>query len=440
MSKLQVSVVKGSQLQCKDLNGSSDPFVVITINPNDSLIKLPFSKSNEQKTKVQYKTLDPEWNEEFTFDQVKPSDTLKFAVFDKNKLLMNVAMGKVEKTIADFTKLAEKGPFWLDLEQVRNGKILVNVSLGASDMKSSSSSGSLSSTSSSSEKSKSASSNSNSGPTEETIEEHLNRFKKQADEIERKITVDLVNEINKLESLSNKVQTESNSKVLDELSGKMREQVDVTSKLSSTIQEAIKEISIETSSIKEAMKEENAITRLRSQQQQKLIQLFMQEMDKFQSVQQECKQSKIGRVKRLFDIYAKGNGKNAASPYADLTPQEIETMIVEDKLQFQELLKGDTKYALTQSQEATLDVEYQLAKESNEDIKQLYFSMVQLNQLFQDFANLVEHQDELLDCIEYNIAHANECVVNGVKHIKDSNKLRQYTSPLGILKAIPILK
>jgi len=171
---------------------------------------------------------------------------------------------------------------------------------------------------------------------------------------------------------------------------------------------------------------DNTITRLREQQQKKITDLFMQKMDQFHQVQSKSKKDKVNRMKRVVKQFVEFGDGGAA-----LTDEEVEQMVMEDR-KMEEIISKQFK--LTDSQEQTLNVELSLATETNESIKQLYYSMLQLHQLFQDFALLVEQQDELLECIEENVSSANEHVVAGVKLIQDSNKLRQYTSPLGLLK------
>ncbi|KAF0973338.1 hypothetical protein FDP41_008545 [Naegleria fowleri] len=430
---LKVSVIQGAELQSKDFSGTSDPYVVVSINPNDSLIKLPqlFSKVSEQKTRVIYKNLEPEWNEEFVFENVTPKDVIRFSVFDKNKLMMDVAMGCVEKTVQDFLNMKKNSqdPFWVDLEQTKFGKIKINVTLSGDGKNSASSSPST--PVSSSPGVNQTKSNTNAGTsTEETVDAHVDKFKKQVADVERRILGELNENINKFEEISQKYASEPNVKQLEGIAKQVRDQITVTNNISQKIQQSIQEITLETEGIKQTMGD-NAVTRLREQQQQKLVSLFMQHVDRFYECQEKCKRDKVDRVKRQYKIIAKCNPKGTVQEF---TEQEIEQMALEDKLQFQDLISNH--FHLTQSQEQTLDVELKLAQETHEDIKQLYHSMLQLNQLFQDFALLVEQQDELLDTIEFNVASAKESVINGVKNIKDSNKLRQYMSPLGLMRKV----
>ncbi|KAG2372849.1 hypothetical protein C9374_013129 [Naegleria lovaniensis] len=437
MSTLRVSVIQGAELQSKDFNGTSDPYVVVAINPSDSLIKLPnlFSKVSEQKTRVIYKNLEPEWNEEFVFENVNPKDVIRFSVFDKNKLMMDVAMGRVEKTLQDFLNMKKnQDPFWVDLEQTKMGKIKINVTLQGNGKNSVSSSPSTPVPSSPSGNGQSPTLKSNnkstSSTTEETIDEHIDKFKNQVADIERRILGELNDNINTFEEISQKYASEPNIKQLEGIAKQVRDQITLTNNITQKIQQSIQEMTLETEGIKQTMGD-NAVTRLREQQQKKLVSLFMQHVDRFYDSQEKCKRDKVDRVKRQYRIIAKCSPKGTVQEF---TEKEIEQMALEDKLQFQDLISNH--FHLTQSQEQTLDVELKLAQETHEDIKQLYYSMLQLNQLFQDFALLVEEQDELLDAIEFNVAKAKESVIEGVKNIKDSNKMRQYMSPLGLMRKV----
>lgn len=67
-TNIQLSVVSGTNLVSKDTNGKSDPFVVVNLVTADKVgdtwkkIKL----HHKTKTKVVPKTLDPEFNFQFS--------------------------------------------------------------------------------------------------------------------------------------------------------------------------------------------------------------------------------------------------------------------------------------------------------------------------------------------------------------------------------------
>lgn len=69
-----MKVVRAMKLKKKDFLGASDPYVKLKITED----KLP-----AKKTTVQYKTLNPEWNEEFSIVVKDPqSQALELRVYD----------------------------------------------------------------------------------------------------------------------------------------------------------------------------------------------------------------------------------------------------------------------------------------------------------------------------------------------------------------------
>eukprot|EP01119_Soliformovum_irregulare_P009702 TRINITY_DN2331_c0_g1_i4.p1 TRINITY_DN2331_c0_g1~~TRINITY_DN2331_c0_g1_i4.p1 ORF type:complete len:1787 (+),score=428.30 TRINITY_DN2331_c0_g1_i4:45-5405(+) len=72
--KLYVKVIGAKGLAPSDNNGSSDPYVEITVG------------KQKYKTKVVDKNLNPVWNETFTFENVKDVNLVEFSVMDKDNI------------------------------------------------------------------------------------------------------------------------------------------------------------------------------------------------------------------------------------------------------------------------------------------------------------------------------------------------------------------
>jgi Ca2+-dependent lipid-binding protein len=71
-SILTVHVVEARDLRPMDMDGTSDPYVVLQIE--DQRIETNYKKS----------TLSPVWNESFTFDIMHGKEPLKIVVMDKD--------------------------------------------------------------------------------------------------------------------------------------------------------------------------------------------------------------------------------------------------------------------------------------------------------------------------------------------------------------------
>ncbi|KAJ6234215.1 phosphatidylserine decarboxylase [Anaeramoeba flamelloides] len=112
---VEVTVVKGENLVAKDLGGKSDPFVKI-FDP----------KQHSALTKVQKKTLNPEWNDFFDFTYIKLPEFLYFNVYDYNKSIKNNLIGTARIKL----RCLKKGALYhkeLILRGVRKGTIHVDI-------------------------------------------------------------------------------------------------------------------------------------------------------------------------------------------------------------------------------------------------------------------------------------------------------------------------
>jgi len=97
---LSILVAEGRKLAAKDINGKSDPYVMLWIGTK--------SKSQMKGTKKKNKTLKPLWNETFKFeyDESKYGENpmIKFRVWDYDRVGAHDFMGKVNIPFADVMK------------------------------------------------------------------------------------------------------------------------------------------------------------------------------------------------------------------------------------------------------------------------------------------------------------------------------------------------
>lgn len=87
---MAITVIQGKDLPAMDLGGTSDPYVKVYIMPD---------KKKKFDTKVHKKTLNPVFNETFTFQKLPfnemSSKTLIFAVFDHDAVGSDDQIGKL---------------------------------------------------------------------------------------------------------------------------------------------------------------------------------------------------------------------------------------------------------------------------------------------------------------------------------------------------------
>ena len=85
---LTLTLFKGHDLPAKDRRGTSDPFVVMYLDP---------SREEVFQSRIVYKTLNPSFNEHFEFKNVLPNDvrcqTMVFNVYDHDKYSKNDFIG-----------------------------------------------------------------------------------------------------------------------------------------------------------------------------------------------------------------------------------------------------------------------------------------------------------------------------------------------------------
>ncbi|XP_028900153.1 synaptotagmin 1 isoform X2 [Zeugodacus cucurbitae] len=111
-NSLAVTVIQAEELPALDMGGTSDPYVKVYLLPD---------KKKKFETKVHRKTLNPVFNETFTFKSLPYADamnkTLVFAIFDFDRFSKHDQIGEVKVPLCTID-LAQTIEEWRDLVSV----------------------------------------------------------------------------------------------------------------------------------------------------------------------------------------------------------------------------------------------------------------------------------------------------------------------------------
>ncbi|XP_015586870.1 synaptotagmin 1 isoform X2 [Cephus cinctus] len=111
-NSLAVTVIQAEELPALDMGGTSDPYVKVYLLPD---------KKKKFETKVHRKTLNPVFNETFTFKGVPYADamnkTLVFAIFDFDRFSKHDQIGEVKVPLCQ-VDLAQTIEEWRELQSV----------------------------------------------------------------------------------------------------------------------------------------------------------------------------------------------------------------------------------------------------------------------------------------------------------------------------------
>lgn len=111
-NSLAVTVIQAEDLPALDMGGTSDPYVKVYLLPD---------KKKKFETKVHRKTLNPVFNETFTFKNVPYADamnkTLVFAIFDFDRFSKHDQIGEVKVPLCQ-VDLAQTIEEWRELQGV----------------------------------------------------------------------------------------------------------------------------------------------------------------------------------------------------------------------------------------------------------------------------------------------------------------------------------
>jgi len=110
---LNVTTIQCTELPALDLGGTSDPYVKVYLMPD---------KKRKFETKVHRKTLNPFFNETFSFKQLPYSETfdktLVFAIFDYDRFSKHDQIGEVKVPLC-MVDLAQTIEEWKDIQSIK---------------------------------------------------------------------------------------------------------------------------------------------------------------------------------------------------------------------------------------------------------------------------------------------------------------------------------
>jgi len=110
---LNVTAIQCTELPALDLGGTSDPYVKVYLMPD---------KKRKFETKVHRKTLNPFFNESFSFKQLPYSETfdktLVFAIFDYDRFSKHDQIGEVKVPLC-MVDLAQTIEEWKDIQSIK---------------------------------------------------------------------------------------------------------------------------------------------------------------------------------------------------------------------------------------------------------------------------------------------------------------------------------
>ncbi|XP_074115622.1 synaptotagmin 7 isoform X2 [Cotesia typhae] len=107
---LVLRIIQGKDLPAKDLSGTSDPYVKVTLLPD---------KKHRLETKIKRRTLNPRWNETLYFEgfpiQKLQSRVLHLHVFDYDRFSRDDSIGEIFLPLCQ-VDFSEKPSFWKALK------------------------------------------------------------------------------------------------------------------------------------------------------------------------------------------------------------------------------------------------------------------------------------------------------------------------------------
>lgn len=117
MGILQVKVLKANDLMAADKDGSSDPYVSLSLNGN----------KKQQKTKTKKNNLNPTYDELFNFEITnRIGSIIRGEVFDWNQIQSHTSLGHFDLELKDI-QVEVRGEVTFDLQESKKGSVTLEL-------------------------------------------------------------------------------------------------------------------------------------------------------------------------------------------------------------------------------------------------------------------------------------------------------------------------
>lgn len=116
MCKITVRLLQGRNLQAGDFGGKSDPYCILRLKSGGPTLR----------SRTKRNTLNPVWNDEFSFDTLDPNtDILEVHCYDKDFITKDDPLGHVEIPLATVPRYPanQEKQCWYPLSGVKSGQV-----------------------------------------------------------------------------------------------------------------------------------------------------------------------------------------------------------------------------------------------------------------------------------------------------------------------------
>jgi len=242
--------------------------------------------------------------------------------------------------------------------------------------------------------------------------EELNEFFTEVEEVKKDMG-EAKGNISSIRSLYSELLTTTDSEQAKDLRESVGQVRDRTNAIAQKLRLKMKEMRVENKKFAESHKKDLSLVKIRENMHGSLVKKFLNLMQDYQQVLSKFDQKIREKAYRQVQL---------VSPDAD--PADIDRMLDDQGDAAEEIftlkIMEDRKH---KNAKQTLDY----LKEKQSDLHSLEKSIVELNNLFQDMAGLVETQGDLIDQIEYSVMQSEAYTEAAVDNLQQTEKIVRNT-------------